>query len=332
MSNKRVVSGIRPTGNVHLGNYLGAIRNSVALQDAHQGFFFIADLHAVTEEYDAKLLAEHTCATAAIYLASGIDATRSTLFVQSHVPAHCGLARVLGSIAPFGLLSRMVQFKDKSERQGAKTCLGLFDYPVLMAADILAYKPELVPVGSDQKQHLELTQQLANRFNKRFGPVFVVPKPLIMQDGARIMSLSDGNSKMSKSEPNDRSRINLLDGADAVKAKVHFAKTDLIKGLEFGNRDRPEVNNLLTIYQLASGKSREHVATECGDMGYGKFKPLLTDALVSYLEPIQTRFARIMGDRAELDAILKQGAERAGVIAEETLKQAMSAMGFAGRT
>lgn len=332
MKTKRVVSGIRPTGNVHLGNYLGAIRNAIALQNDYQGFFFIADLHAVTDSHDAKSLAEHTLSTAALYLACGMETAKASLFIQSHIAAHSQLARLLGSITPVGLLRRMIQFKEKAVRQGQEASLGLLDYPVLMAADILLYDADLVPVGDDQRQHLELTRDLAERFNRSYAvegqAAFKIPEALVLPEGARIMSLTDGTKKMSKSDPNDASRINLMDSADTIRAKIKRAKTDSILGLEFDNPERPEAHNLLTIYQLLSGKTRQEAALECATMGFGQFKKLLADTIIAYLTPIQERYNATMADKAQLHAVLREGRKRADAIASAVLDRAVTAMGF----
>lgn len=332
MNTQKVVAGIRPTGAVHLGNYLGSIRQSVALQDSYQGFYFIADLHAITEQHDPKLLAEHTLSTAALYLACGIDPAKSVLFVQSQVIAHSQLARLLASVTPVGMLKRMIQFKEKAKKNEEGASLGLFDYPVLMAADILMYGADLVPVGDDQRQHLELTRDLAERFNRTFdgdGLVFKLPEPLVMPEAARVMSLTDGRSKMSKSDPNDASRINLLDSEAVVRAKIKRAKTDAVKGLEFDNADRPEVHNLLTLYMVLSGRSRQEVSEQCATMGFGEFKTLLADTVVSVLTPIQTRYREIMSDPAQLKATLAAGRAKAEPLAVEMLANVQKAMGFA---
>jgi len=294
--------------------------------------FFIADLHAITEKYETRALAGTTLSTAALYLACGIDPTGSTLFVQSHVAAHAQMARLLGSICGTGMLHRMVQFKEKSQKEGEETAsLSLLDYPVLMAADVLLYQAHVVPVGEDQTQHLELARELAKRFNKRYGkkaPILTVPQPLVVTEGARLMSLTDGTKKMSKSEENDNSRINMMDDADTIRRKIKVAKTDLCRGLEFDNPERPEVNNLLGLYQLASGKSREEVARECANLGFGQFKPMLADALIAMLGPIQKRYREILADETALRAVLKRGADKAAVTADETLARASEAMGF----
>jgi tryptophanyl-tRNA synthetase len=332
MSQARVITGIRPTGNVHLGNYLGAIRNAVALQESYRCAFFIADLHAITDSQDSDRLAEHTLSTAALYLAAGVDPSRADIFVQSHVPAHGEMAHLLSCVASMANLKHMVQFKVKSEDKQDEVSVGLFTYPILMAADILLYKPALVPVGADQRQHLELARTLAMRFNRTYAKdaaaVLVVPEALMREEGARVMSLTDGRKKMSKSDPSDQSRINVLDGADAIRRKIKRAKTDLIVGLEF-DVTRREVHNLLTIYQLVTGRARNEVAQECKSMGFGQFKPLLTDALIAHLEPIQKRYAEFTSDRGELLALLNRGAEKARPVAEETLRQTKAAMGFA---
>ena len=331
MTDQRVVSGIRPTGNVHLGNYLGSIKNAVALQDNYSPYLFIADLHAITEPFEPARLAQYIYTTAALYLACGVDPARSALFPQSHISAHAELARLLGSVIGVGTLERMTQFKEKS-RKGIEASLGLLDYPVLMAGDILLYQADLVPVGADQKQHLELTRDLAERFNRLYGvkkaPIFKLPTPLVMPEAAKIMSLTDGTSKMSKSDPSDYSRINLLDSPEVIARKVKKCKTDSVLGLEYDNPERPEVHNLLTIYQLVSNQTREQVAKECASKGFGQFKPMLVDALVAHLEPIQKRYAQIMSDKNELKSVLNRGREQAEILANQTLNHAKSAMGF----
>jgi tryptophanyl-tRNA synthetase len=334
MTATRVVSGIRPTGAVHLGNYLGAIRNSVALQESYQGFYFIADLHAITEKHDPRLLSEHTLATAALYLACGIDPCRAMLFVQSHVPAHAQLARLLGSVTPVGMLKRMIQYKEKAVKQGQDASLGLLDYPVLMAADILVYDADLVPVGDDQRQHLELTREIADRFNRLYGKgdsVLKLPQPLLVSESARVMSLTDGRQKMSKSDPNDASRVNLLDSADVIRKKIKRAKTDSIQGLEFDNPERPEAHNLLALYLVLSGKCRQEVVEQCGQMGFGEFKMLLAETIVQTLEPIQARYHAIRQDNGYLVEVLGQGRARAEEIANEKLTRAHAAVGFTSR-
>ena len=332
MSKKRVLSGIQTTGNLHLGNYLGAIRNWVDIQQDYNNFFFFADLHAITVPHDAKVLAENTLKMAAIYLASGIDLECSTIFVQSHVSAHSELAWLLNCVTPLNWLERMIQFKEKAVKQGENVGVGLLDYPVLMAADILLYDADKVPVGEDQKQHLELTRDIAARVNDKFGkkkqPVLKVPEPMIRSEGARVMSLSDGTKKMSKSDPSELSRIELLDSPDAIKRKIKKCKTDPIKGLTFDDPERPECDNLLTLYQILSNKTKEEVAAECQDMGWGQFKPLLTETTIEALKPIQDRYHELMGDREYLDSVLRQGASKADSVASQTLTRVKDALGF----
>jgi tryptophanyl-tRNA synthetase len=332
MAKQRVLSGVQPTGNLHLGNYLGAIRNWVEMQDRYDNFFCVVDLHAITVPHDPKSLAADTYAIAALYLACGIDLAHATIFIQSHIPAHSELTWLFNCITPINWLERMIQFKEKALKQGENVSTGLLDYPVLMAADILLYDADKVPVGEDQKQHIELTRDIAVRINDQFGtkkePVLKLPDPLIRTEGARVMSLTDGTKKMSKSDPAEMSRINLLDSPDAITKKIKRCKSDPVRGLEFDNPERPECNNLLTLYSLLSGKSKEAVATECQDMGWGQFKPLLAETTVEALKPIQTRYQEIMADKSYLESILRDGKEKANAVAEATLTKVKDAMGF----
>lgn len=332
MAKQRVLSGVQPTGNLHLGNYLGAIRNWVNAQEQYDNYFCVVDLHAITVPHDPQVLAENSYAIAALYLACGIDLIHSTIFIQSHITAHSELAWLLNCITPVNWLERMIQFKEKAVKQGENVSVGLLDYPVLMAADILLYDADLVPVGEDQKQHIELTRDLVIRMNDQFGSgensVLKMPKPLIQKAGARVMSLTDGTKKMSKSDPSDMSRISLLDPPEVITKKIKRCKTDPTKGLEFDNPDRPECNNLLTLYHLLSGQSREAVAAECAEMGWGQFKPLLAETTVEALRPIQEKYAEIMSDRATLDAILRDGREKAEASATPVLAKVKAAMGF----
>ena len=336
MSRPRVLSGVQPTGALHLGNWLGAIRNWVDLQETHDTFVCVVDLHAITVPHDPSRLAEDTRSTAALYLACGMDPKRCSVFVQSQVAAHSELCWLLNCVTPLNWLERMIQFKEKAVKQGDNVSVGLLDYPVLMAADILLYDADLVPVGEDQKQHLELARDIAQqRINARFGdketPVLKVPKPMILKEGARVMSLTDGRSKMSKSDPNEGSRITLLDPPELITKKIKRAKTDPERGLEFGNPDRPETDNLLGLYAILSGKGREQAASECADMGWGQFKPMLAEATVNALEPIQARYRELMSDPAELDAVLNTGREKAETVANATLERVREALGFAPR-
>jgi tryptophanyl-tRNA synthetase len=338
MARPRVLSGVQPTGALHLGNWLGAIRNWVALQDSHDTFFCVVDLHAITVPHDPARLAEDTLTTAALYLACGIDPARSTVFVQSHVSAHSELCWLLNCVTPLNWLERMIQFKEKAVKQGADVSTGLLDYPVLMAADILLYDADRVPVGEDQKQHLELARDIAQqRINARFGPkgpdgerlpILKVPEPLILREGARVMSLTDGRSKMSKSDPNEGSRITLLDPPELITRKIKRAKTDPVMGLEFGNPERPEADNLLGLYALLSGRSREAAAAECAAMGWGTFKPLLAEAAVEAIRPLQERYAELRRDPATLEAVLIEGRQRAAAVAHDTLERVRNALGF----
>ena len=338
MARPRVLSGVQPTGALHLGNWLGAIRNWVDLQSSHDTFFCVVDLHAITVPHQPAQLAEDTLSTAALYLACGIDPERSTVFVQSHVSAHCELAWLLNCVTPLNWLERMIQFKEKAIKQGDQVSVGLLDYPVLMAADILLYDADLVPVGEDQKQHLELARDIAQqRINARFGnrnpdgeviPVLKVPEPLILRDGARVMSLTDGSSKMSKSDPNEGSRISLLDPPELVVKKIKRAKTDPTMGLEFGNPERPEADNLLGLYALLAGKSRQQAAEQCGAMGWGTFKPLLADAAVEALRPVQQSYQEWRQQPGALAEVLRNGQQKAAAVADETLKRVRETLGF----
>ncbi|MEH1823542.1 MAG: tryptophan--tRNA ligase [Nostoc sp.] len=332
MGKQRVLSGVQPTGNYHLGNYLGAIRNWVEGQSEYENYLFVADLHAITVPHDPKQLAADTYTLAALYLACGLDLNHSTIFVQSHVSAHSELTWLLNCITPLNWLQDMIQFKEKAVKQGENVSAGLLDYPVLMAADILLYQADKVPVGEDQKQHLELTRDIAARLNHQFGkpdqPVLKLPDPLIRKEGARVMSLADGTRKMSKSDPSDLSRISLLDSPEQIQYKIKRCKTDPIRGLTFDDPARPECNNLLTLYTLLSGQTKEDVAAECQDMGWGQFKPLLTDTIIESLKPIQEKYQAITGDKSYLESVLRDGGEKARAIANQTLSQVKAALGY----
>lgn len=332
MGKQRVLSGVQPTGNYHLGNYLGAIRNWVEGQSEYENYLFVADLHAITVPHDPKQLADDTYTLAALYLACGLDLNHSTIFVQSHVSAHSELTWLLNCITPLNWLQDMIQFKEKALKQGENVSAGLLDYPVLMAADILLYQADKVPVGEDQKQHLELTRDIAARLNHQFGkpdqPVLKLPDPLIRKEGARVMSLADGTRKMSKSDPSELSRISLLDSPEQIEYKIKRCKTDPIRGLTFDDPARPECNNLLTLYTLLSGKTKEDVAVECQDMGWGQFKPLLTNTIIESLKPIQEQYQAITADRGYLESVLRDGGEKARAIANQTLSQVKAALGY----
>ncbi|MEH2290681.1 tryptophan--tRNA ligase [Nostoc sp.] len=332
MGKQRVLSGVQPTGNYHLGNYLGAIRNWVEGQSEYENYLFVADLHAITVPHDPKQLTADTYTLAALYLACGLDLNHSTIFVQSHVSAHSELTWLLNCITPLNWLQDMIQFKEKAVKQGENVSAGLLDYPVLMASDILLYQADKVPVGEDQKQHLELTRDIAARLNHQFGkpeqPVLKLPDPLIRKEGARVMSLADGTRKMSKSDPSELSRISLLDSPEQIQYKIKRCKTDPIRGLTFDDPARPECNNLLTLYTLLSGKRKEDVAVECQDMGWGQFKPLLTDTIIESLKPIQEKYHSITADKSYLESVLRDGGEKARAIANQTLSQVKTALGY----
>ena len=324
---KRIFSGAQPTGNVHLGNYLGALKNWVALQQEYESFFCIVNLHAITMGHDPKLLAESTRDLTRIYLAVGIDPKISTVFIQSDVPAHAELTWVLNCVVRVSELERMTQYKEKAKRQQENVSAGLLDYPVLMAADILLYQTDLVPVGHDQKQHLELTRDLAIRFNRDFGETFRVPDPFIPKVGAKIMSLSNPLKKMSKSEDDANSRIMLMDEADTVQRKFKRAVTDSGTEIRF-DESRPAINNLLEIYHLVTGKSQAEVEEHFAGKGYAQLKGDLADATIEFLRPFQQRVREITDE--ELDAILEQGREKANSIARVTLQQVYERTGLTG--
>jgi len=326
----RVLSGMQPSADsLHLGNYLGALVNYVKLQDAHDAFYFVPDLHSITSPDGATNLAERTRTTVAQYIAGGVDVERSTLFIQSHVPQHAELAWVLQTITGFGEASRMTQFKDKAGRYGQdSTNVGLFTYPVLMAADILLYQADGVPVGEDQKQHVELTRTLAQRFNHRFGEVFTVPEPLIPAEGARIYDLQDPTSKMSKSSASPNGRINVLDDSKTIAKRIKSAVTDDGSVVAFDREAKPGVSNLLSILSVVTERPVDALVAEFEGKMYGHLKVATADAVVARLEPIRTRTLQLLDDPAELDRLLAVGAEKARVVAEETLAKVYDAVGF----
>jgi len=323
---KRIFSGAQPTGNVHLGNYLGALRNWVALQHEYESFFCIVNLHAVTIPQDPKLLAEKTRELTRIYLAVGIDPDVSTIFVQSDVHQHAELTWILNCVARVSELERMTQFKDKS-RKSENVSAGLFDYPVLMASDILLYQTDLVPVGEDQRQHLELTRDLAIRFNRDYGNTFRVPEPYIPKVGARIMSLSDPTKKMSKSDDDPNGCVMMLDDADTVSRKFKRAVTDSGTEIRFDD-SRPAITNLLTIYQLLTGQATGEIESHFAGKGYARLKQDLADVTVEFLRPFQERVKGIGAE--QLNNILGQGREKARQIASPTLASVYAAMGIVG--
>ena len=334
----RVVSGIQPTGNLHLGNYLGAIRNWVRMQDelpeGSEALYFLADLHAISMPHDPAQLRQGTLEMAAALVACGIDPERSILFNQAQVPQHAELQWLLNGTARMGWLNRMTQWKDKAGKNREGASVALLAYPVLQAADVLLYQATHVPVGEDQKQHLELARDIAQKFNHDFAsedaPVFTLPDPIVPPDAARIMSLRDGTKKMSKSDPSDMSRINLADDADEVMKKVKKAKTDPepLPSERAGLEDRAEALNLVTIYAALTDTSVDEVLAENGGQGFGSFKPLLGEALVETLKPISARFTQLLEDREALDAILARGAAQARDRAVPTLDSAYRALGL----
>ena len=328
---QRVFSGIQPSGVPTLGNYLGAIRNWVPMQDQHESLFCIVDLHAITVFQEPAQLLAQTREMAATLLACGLSPEKCILFVQSHVPAHAELGWIFNCVARMGWMSRMTQFKDKAGKNSENVSLGLFAYPALMAADILAYKATHVPVGEDQKQHLELTRDIAIKFNNDYKVnFFPVTEPVIEGAATRVMSLRDGSKKMSKSDPSDQSRINLTDDADAISAKIRKAKTDpepLPETLD-GLKDRPEARNLVNIYAALAGHTPEQVIRDYAGAQFGTFKPALADLAVAKLEPITLEMNRLMQDPAEIDRILATGAERADAIARPIVDQVYDIIGM----
>jgi tryptophanyl-tRNA synthetase len=324
----RVLSGIQPTADsFHLGNYLGAIRQWVALQDDFDAFYFIPDLHALTVEYDPAELSRRTRVAAAQLLALGLDPDRCTLFVQSHVPQHAELAWVLGCITGFGEANRMTQFKDKSARQ-QMVSVGLFNYPILQAADILIYQADRVPVGEDQRQHLELTRTLAQRFNSRFGQTFVVPEPHIIRSTAKILDLQDPSAKMSKTTSTPQGVVDLLEDPASIRRKVRRAVTDTGKEVRFDEGAKPGVSNLLTVYSTLTGRTVGDLEQAYAGQGYGALKADLAEVVVDFVTRVQERYRSIISDLEGLDAVLARGAEAARGVAEQTMVTVRDRVGF----
>lgn len=324
---KRIFSGAQPTGGFHLGNYLGALRNWVELQHEYESFFCVVNLHAITFPKDPQELAKKTREVARLYLAAGIDPQVSTIFIQSDVPEHTELAWVLNCMTRIGELERMTQFKEKGRQQRENKGVGFFDYPVLMAADILLYQTDLVPVGEDQKQHLELTRDLAMRFNRDFGETFNVPEPFIPKVGARIMSLSDPTKKMAKSDENPNGSIALMDDAETISRKFKRAVTDSGTEIRF-DETKPALLNLLTIYQLLTRRTRPEIEEHFAGKGYAQLKGELADVVVEFLRPFQERVRNISEE--ELDRILEMGRERASLIARPMMEKVKTRMGLHG--
>ncbi|EME29946.1 tryptophanyl-tRNA synthetase [Galdieria sulphuraria] len=326
-----MVSGVQPTGYLHIGNYLGALRQWVLHQEQYENLFFVVDLHAITVPQDPKGLAEATLSAAALFLACGIDPSKSTIFIQSHVKAHVELCWLLNCVTPVNWLEKMIQFKEKARKQGENVSVGLFDYPVLMASDVLLYQADLVPVGEDQQQHLELVRSISKRFNSLYGKkkrILKEPKPLIQGNTSRIMALDDGTSKMSKSSTNDMSRINILDPPNTIQRKIQRCKTDSLMGIVSDPVGRPECTNLLNIYAAFTNQSLTQAEAECREMSWGQFKRVLTDALTTSLEPIQRKYHELRKDEDFLRQILKNGSDYASSIAQVTMQQVKDCMGF----
>jgi tryptophanyl-tRNA synthetase len=326
----RVLSGIQPTADsFHFGNYLGALRQWVALQDDYEPFFFIADLHAITLQHDPRLLHERVRRAAAQLLAAGIDPERSAVFVQSRIPAHAQLSWVLQSLTSVGEARRMTQFKDKSAKGGeGSASVGLFTYPILQAADILLYRPQYVPVGEDQRQHLELTRDLAGRFNHRYKKTFRLPEPYILKETAKILDLQEPTAKMSKSASSPGGIIDMLDDPRASAKKIRSAVTDSGSEVRFDQEEKPGISNLLTIFSALSGSSVGDLEKRYDGRGYGDFKKDLADVVVDFVTPFRDRTLELLEDRTELDAVLAAGTEKAAAVAERTLADVYERVGF----
>ncbi len=324
---KIILSGIQPTGRLHIGNLIGAIRNWVAMQDEFECYFTIVDLHAITVRQNPADLRKNTLDMAAMLLAVGINPEKSALFVQSQVPEHSQLSWVLNCFTPIGDLNRMTQFKDKSSKHPDNINAGLFSYPVLQAADILLYQADLVPVGTDQKQHLELTRNIAERFNNAYSPTFAIPEPYIPKLGAKVMNLQEPTKKMSKSDDNEKATIYITDSDNEIRNKVKRAVTDseaLVKYLD----SKPGVSNLISLYSIATGKLVKEIEMEFEGKGYGEFKARVGDAVADYINPIRTKYEEIRGDKKKLEEVLSQGAEQAHRKAYKTLRKVYKKLGF----
>jgi len=327
---KIVFSGVQPSGALTIGNYIGAIKNWIDLQDEYNCFYCVVDLHAITVPQEPKNLRKNTLDLLALYLASGVDPEKATVFIQSHVSAHVELTWVLNTISYMGQLNRMTQFKEKAQRNEANLNAGLFTYPVLMASDILLYQTDLVPVGEDQKQHLELARDLAERFNNRYSDTFKVPDPLIKTVGAKIMSLQNPENKMSKSDADDNGYILLLDKPDAIVRKIKRAVTDSIGEVRYRD-EQPGIKNLMNIYSIFSGESVEDLEKKYEGEGYGKFKGDLAEVVVEGLRPLQEKYDYYMKNKDYLETIYKEGAENAERVARKTLRKVYKKVGFIPR-
>lgn len=329
MMNGRIFSGVQPTGNLHLGNYLGAIKQWVALQNDYECIFSIVDLHAITVKQDPDALADNTRNMAAAYIAAGIDPKQTIIYPQSSVTGHSELAWILGCMTPLGWLNRMTQFKDKAGKNKDQAVLGLYGYPVLMAADILLYRATHVPVGEDQKQHLELAREIAGAYNRYTGTdYFVLPEPLILGPATRVMSLKDGRQKMSKSDPSDNARINLTDDAEAIRHKFKKAKSDMESGISYDVEKRPEASNLLTIYAALADRTVEDVAAEFKDASFSEFKTSLAEIAVETLGPVTEKMQALKKDKDYLDDVLREGSRRAESLCAPIRDVVKSSLGF----
>ncbi len=324
---KTVFSGIQPSGNLTIGNYLGALRNFSQFPEDYTCLYCVVDQHAITVRQDPAELRRRTYEVLALYIACGLDPEKNILYVQSHVPAHAQLGWVLDCFTMFGELSRMTQFKDKSAKNADNINAGLFTYPVLMAADILLYQADLVPVGEDQKQHIEITRDIANRFNTVYGPTFTIPEPLIRKTGAKIQSLAEPEKKMSKSDPNENAVVRVLDDKDTMIRKFKRAVTD--SGSEVRRADdKPGVSNLMTIYSCITGKSDDEIEAEFAGKGYGDFKVAVGEACAAELAPIQERYKKLLSDKAYLESVMKNNSEKAAYLARKTLSKVYRKVGF----
>ena len=330
---KVVFSGVQPSGNLTIGNYLGALRNFDTFSDEYKCFYCVADMHAITVRQVPADLRRHTYETLALYMACGLDPQKNTLYVQSHVPAHAELAWVLNCYTMFGELSRMTQFKDKSAKNAENINGGLFTYPALMAADILLYQPDYIPVGSDQKQHVELCRDVATRFNNIYGDVFKIPEPYIPTVGARVMSLSSPENKMSKSDKDPNGTVYLLDRPEDIMRKFKKAVTDsdTERCVRFDVESKPGVANLMSIYSACTGKTFAQIEAEFEGKGYGTFKPAVGEAVVETLRPIREETERLLKDKAYLESVYKAGAEKASYIANKTLRKVYKKVGFVAK-
>ncbi len=327
---KVIFSGIQPSGKLTLGNYIGAMANWIKLQDQYECFYCVVDLHAITQYQVPKDLRRQSLEAIALYLACGLDPEKNTIFIQSHVPAHAESSWVLSNYTYFGELGRMTQFKDKSSKQNENINAGLFTYPILMASDILLYQTDLVPVGSDQKQHVELTRDLAARFNNKYSETFVIPEVYIPKVGARIMSLQEPEKKMSKSDENDNANIYILDPPEVIKKKFKRAVTDSVGIVQLSD-DQPGIKNLLTIYAVCKDITLEEAVKEFDGKGYGDFKTAVGDAVVEVLKPVQDKFHELMSDKAYLESIYKPAADKAERVARKTLRKMYKKIGFIPR-